>query len=230
MVSSKILHSHSKSDDFENSFNYRTVIGKLNFLEKATHPDLAYAAHQCGLKVHVDSDFVGSWDPDNVHNSDMVKSCHGYVISFAGCPICWKSQLQPHITLSSSKAEYIGLSAALYKALLIINLMEKKLSRDGATIFSDIMLQLYMRYLRSRTPTHQYMPTSSLYRHIHLMVHDSNKIGLRGGGGGGCWTCIQTWSPHYSNQPIMRIYNPLFSPLYHKYQDDTYVQYTNDLK
>ena len=28
-------------------FNYRSVIGKLNFLEKSTHPDLAYAVHQC---------------------------------------------------------------------------------------------------------------------------------------------------------------------------------------
>lgn len=28
-------------------FHYRGVIGKLNFLEKSTRPDLAYAVHQC---------------------------------------------------------------------------------------------------------------------------------------------------------------------------------------
>ena len=28
-------------------FNYTSVIGKLNFLVKSTHPDLAYAVHQC---------------------------------------------------------------------------------------------------------------------------------------------------------------------------------------
>ena len=30
-----------------NEFNYRSVIGKLNFLEKSTRPDITYAVHQC---------------------------------------------------------------------------------------------------------------------------------------------------------------------------------------
>ena len=30
-----------------NEFNYCSVIGKLNFLEKSTRPDIAYAVHQC---------------------------------------------------------------------------------------------------------------------------------------------------------------------------------------
>ena len=30
-----------------NELNYGSVIGKLNFLEKSTHPDIAYAVHQC---------------------------------------------------------------------------------------------------------------------------------------------------------------------------------------
>ena len=32
---------------FDNSFDYRSVIGKLNFLEKSTRPEIAYAVHQC---------------------------------------------------------------------------------------------------------------------------------------------------------------------------------------
>ena len=32
---------------FDNSFNYRRVIGKLLYLEKSTRPELAYAVHQC---------------------------------------------------------------------------------------------------------------------------------------------------------------------------------------
>ena len=32
---SKILFSHKDSDEFDNSFHYRSVIGKLNYLEKS---------------------------------------------------------------------------------------------------------------------------------------------------------------------------------------------------
>ena len=34
---------------FDDSFNYRSVIGKLNYLEKSSRPDIAYATHQCAI-------------------------------------------------------------------------------------------------------------------------------------------------------------------------------------
>ena len=46
-ASSKVLHKHSKSIDFDNSFHYQSVIGKLNYLEKCTRTDISYATHQC---------------------------------------------------------------------------------------------------------------------------------------------------------------------------------------
>ena len=46
-ASSKLLSRHSDSKDFDKSFNYRSVIGKLNYLEKATRSDIAYITHQC---------------------------------------------------------------------------------------------------------------------------------------------------------------------------------------
>lgn len=33
--------------DFKEEWDYRSVIGKLNFLEKSTRPDIAFAVHQC---------------------------------------------------------------------------------------------------------------------------------------------------------------------------------------
>ena len=45
--SSKLLTRHSDSPSFDNSFHYRSVIGKLNYLEKASRPDISYATHQC---------------------------------------------------------------------------------------------------------------------------------------------------------------------------------------
>jgi hypothetical protein len=41
-----ILNKDEDGDDFDESFHYRGVIGKLNFLEKSTRPDIAYAVHQ----------------------------------------------------------------------------------------------------------------------------------------------------------------------------------------
>ena len=47
-LSSIILQRYAHETDHDNSiFHYRSVIGKLNFLEKSTRPDISYAAHQC---------------------------------------------------------------------------------------------------------------------------------------------------------------------------------------
>jgi len=45
--SSKLLSRHTNSPEFDGSFHYRSVIGKLNYLDKATRPDISYAVHQC---------------------------------------------------------------------------------------------------------------------------------------------------------------------------------------
>jgi histone deacetylase 1/2 len=46
-LSSIILIENKDRTSFDNSFQYRSVIGKLNYLEKSTRPELAYAVHQC---------------------------------------------------------------------------------------------------------------------------------------------------------------------------------------
>ena len=46
-ASTKILHYGMNLPDFDERYHYRSIIGKLNFLEKGTRPDLAYYAHQC---------------------------------------------------------------------------------------------------------------------------------------------------------------------------------------
>ena len=49
--SSKILSRHPNSMSFDNSFHYRSVIGKLNYLERGSRPDISYAVHQCARFV-----------------------------------------------------------------------------------------------------------------------------------------------------------------------------------
>src|SRR5210317_790954 len=155
---SKLLSRHSDSPDFDGAFNYRSIVGKLNYLEKATRSDIAYITHQCarfstcpkeehaqairwlarylkgtrdkgtilrpdktrGLEVFVDADFAGNWDPKETEDRDTARSRHGYFITFAGCPLVWKSQLQTEVALSSTESEYTGLSYALRDAIPIM--------------------------------------------------------------------------------------------------------------
>ena len=165
--SSKLLSRHSDSPDFDNSFNYRSIIGKLNYLEKGSRSDIAYITHQCarfsscpkeehgkairwlarylkgtrdkgtilppdkkrGLEVYVDADFAGNWDPKEYQDCDTARSRHGYYITFAGCPILWKSQLQTEVALSSTESEYTGLSYALREAIPIMNLFQEMIDQ-----------------------------------------------------------------------------------------------------
>jgi hypothetical protein len=46
-LTSKILHAFVGSKSHTENWSYRSVIGKLNYLEKCTRPDIAYAVHQC---------------------------------------------------------------------------------------------------------------------------------------------------------------------------------------
>jgi len=45
--SSNILRSDRHLLEHQASWEYRSVIRKLNFLEKSTRPDISYAVHQC---------------------------------------------------------------------------------------------------------------------------------------------------------------------------------------
>ena len=46
-VASKILHQDKVGEEMQTEWLYRRIIGQLNFLEKSTRPDIAYAIHQC---------------------------------------------------------------------------------------------------------------------------------------------------------------------------------------
>jgi hypothetical protein len=45
--SSTILRRDLDGEPFDEDWNYRSIVGKLNFLEKSTRPEIAYAVHQC---------------------------------------------------------------------------------------------------------------------------------------------------------------------------------------
>ena len=43
----ELLHQHQDADDHQAHFDFHSIIGKLNYLEKCTHPDISFAVHQC---------------------------------------------------------------------------------------------------------------------------------------------------------------------------------------
>jgi hypothetical protein len=45
--SSTILRRDLNGEPFDEKWEYRSIVGKLNFLEKSTRPEIAYAVHQC---------------------------------------------------------------------------------------------------------------------------------------------------------------------------------------
>ena len=84
-LSSKILGKDlQETPHSEETFQYRSVIGKLNYLEKSTRPDIAYAVHQCARF---------SSDPRSSHTK-AVKRIGRYLLATADKGII----LQPNST------------------------------------------------------------------------------------------------------------------------------------
>ena len=46
-VTTSLLHKDTDGPEMSPDFHYRSVIGKLNFLEKSTRPDISISVHQC---------------------------------------------------------------------------------------------------------------------------------------------------------------------------------------
>ena len=164
-----VLHADIEGDDFDNHFNYRSVIGKLNYLEKSTRPDIGYAVHQCArfmsnpkqshakaikrigryllgtmdkglilkpdenksFECFVDASFAGEWIRGNedkaMYDPNTARSRTGYIIRYAGIPLTWASKLQQEVSLSSTEAEMIALSAATRENIYLMRLI-----RDAA--------------------------------------------------------------------------------------------------
>jgi hypothetical protein len=78
------------------------------------------------LDLHVDANFAGNWDKDIAANDPATaQSRHGYILRYCGIPILWASQLQSIIALSTTEAEYVGMSRALQDTLPVVWLLEE---------------------------------------------------------------------------------------------------------
>jgi hypothetical protein len=124
------------------------------------------------LLAWVDADFAGLYKSDPDYDPTSAKSRMGYLISLAGCPLVWKSQLLHIISLSTFESEYVALSACMRVLLPIrrtlleiaehLGLEQALRATIRARVFEDNNSALQLataNRLSSRT------------RHLHVQYH-----------------------------------------------------------
>jgi len=167
------LHAFKDDPPFDQSFDYRSAVGKLNYLAQTTRPDIMYATHQVakyssdprkthgeailylvrylkktrdlglkfkpspdkGFECYCDADFSGNWNKEFAHaDPSTAKSRSGWIVFYAGCPVCWASKLQSQVALSTTEAEYIAMSMSLRDVIAIMNLLDELKAKDFQVI------------------------------------------------------------------------------------------------
>ena len=98
------------------------------------------------LDLNVDADFAGNWDKE-IADTDpaTAQSRHGYVLRYCGIPLLWASQLQSIIALSTTEAEYIGMSKALQDTLPVLWILQemKSLGFKVHAIKADVHCKVF---------------------------------------------------------------------------------------
>ena len=81
------------------------------------------------FECFVDASFCGEWDKTRTEQAmtdpNTARSRTGFVIMFAGIPLVWSSKLQTEVTLSSTEAEMVALSAATRECIFLLRLIEE---------------------------------------------------------------------------------------------------------
>ena len=80
----------------------------LRYIAKTAHLGITYRPDSPN-NVMGDSYMVGFCDSDYAGCPSSRKSTTGCIVYFYGCPIWWRSSLQPIVTTSSAEAEYVAL-------------------------------------------------------------------------------------------------------------------------
>lgn len=155
-VTNPIGNFEQTTEPLRQDVPYRQAIGSLMYLADTSRPDISFAVNRLARKVAnpTESDWkqvkhllrylsgtvnlgikyarkgscaITSYsDSDYAGDTDTSKSTTGFVILFNNAVFHWKTQLQRHVTLSSTEAEVIAL-CSLSKELSWINRMSQEL-------------------------------------------------------------------------------------------------------
>ena len=81
------------------------------------------------LKLWVDADFAGTYGSEPSASKKSVKSRYGCVVTFGGVLLWWKSKLIDGVCLSTTHAEYVGLSNVVRGLIPICNMIKDTLEQ-----------------------------------------------------------------------------------------------------
>lgn len=133
---------------------YRSIVGKLNYLASTTRPDLTFSVsylsqfNQCPHPDHMTAAknvlkylattadrgirYVKGGGPLEVYaDADWAqcpmdrRSYSGYVVMCGGGPIAWEAKKQPTVATSSTEAEYMSLTNAAKEIKFIRSILEE---------------------------------------------------------------------------------------------------------
>jgi hypothetical protein len=91
----------------------------VRFLAGTRDKGIILSPKEILFKCFADADFCGLWNRDTAeHDQSTAKSRIGYLLTYVACPIVWCSKLAGPICLSTTEAEYVGLSVALRQVAL----------------------------------------------------------------------------------------------------------------
>ena len=132
---------------------FRSIIGKFNYLASTTRPDLSYAVSylsqfiQCPHAEHTaaaedvlrylagtpslgltfrrrpDMKLVGYVDADWAQCPIDRRSYSGHIMMMSGGPVAWESKKQPTTALSSTEAEYMALTSGAKELVFLAGII-----------------------------------------------------------------------------------------------------------
>ncbi|XP_073121017.1 secreted RxLR effector protein 161-like [Henckelia pumila] len=113
--------------------HWKAVQWLLRYLKGTSKLTLQYSrsmSNTCAVTGFCDSDYAA--------DLDKRRSISGYVFTVGGNVVCWKSNLQSVVALSTTEAEYISLTEAVKEGLWITGFVnEMGLEHKGVIIFCD---------------------------------------------------------------------------------------------
>lgn len=146
-VLSKNMHAKDSGPSEMANVPYQEAVGSILYLSQVTRPDIAHAVNTVSkfnknpCKIHwtavkrilrylkgtisaklefcrnEDPVLTGFCDADWGSDIDDRRSCTGYVFKMNGGAVSWNSKRQATVALSTTEAEYMGLSSATQEAM-----------------------------------------------------------------------------------------------------------------